>query len=186
MSMIRPTLTPGRLGVVLLVALLAGCGSTAQERAEGRMRLLAADLDAAHEEWKAALDRRWFRSNLQAMSDLESRYQRVYTRWGLRPDPLVHALLSYGIAVADRVDRRHISKEEADRLYRQMRGDVEQARGEILAQSPEGQVQFEVKSLAWWKAYWERNRRAFEATPGDPVQCAAVADQAGDEAVKCR
>ena len=184
--MIRSALAPGTLAVVLLVALLAGCGSTAQERAEGRMRLLATDLDAAHEEWKAALDRKWFRTNVQAMTDLELRYQRVYARWGLRPDPLVHTLLSYGIAVADRVDRRQLSREEADRLYRQMRGDAERARAELLAQSPEGQAQFEAKALAWWKAYWEQNRQALEATPGDPVRCAVVPDQAGDEAVKCR
>jgi hypothetical protein len=186
MSMIRSALTAGTLGVVLLVALLAGCGSTAEERAEGRMRLLATDLEAAHEEWKAALDRKWFRTNVQAMTDLESRYQRVYARWGLRPDPLIHALLSYAIAVADRVDHRQLSREEAERLYKRMRGDVHQARGEILAQSPEGQTQFEANALVWWKAYWERNRQAFQATAGDPVRCAAATDQAGMEGVKCR
>ena len=184
--MIRFGLIPGRLGALLLVALLTGCGSTAQERAEGRMRLLASDLDSAHEEWKAVVDRKWFRTNAQAMTDLDSRYQRVYGRWGLRPDPLIHALLAYGIAVADRLDRGQLSRGDADRLYGQMRADLEGARGEIATQSPEGQAQFEAKALAWWKAYWEKNRQTLEATPADPVRCTVVPDQAGDEAVACR
>lgn len=184
--MMRFGLIPGTLGTLLLVALLTGCGSTAQERAEGRMRLLASDLDAAHEEWKAAVDRKWFRTNAQAMTDLDSRYQRVYARWGLRPDPLIHALLSYGIAVADRVDRRQLLREDADQLYGQMRADLERARGEMVAQSTEGQAQFEAKVLVWWKAYWAKNRQSLEATPGDPVRCPVVPDQAGEELVACR
>ena len=115
----------GRLAALLLVGLLTGCGSTAQERAEGRMQLLSSDLESAHEEWQAALDRNWFRTNAQAMSDLEARYQRVYARWGLRPDPLTEALLSYAVAVADRVDRRQLSRGDANRLYGQMKVDVE-------------------------------------------------------------
>ena len=176
----------GRLWALLLVGLLAGCGSTAQERADGRMRLLNSDLESAHEEWQAALDRNWFRTNAQAMSDLETRYQGVYARWGLRPDPLTQALLSYGVAVADRVDRRQLSREDANRLYGQMKVDGERARDEIRSQSSEGQAQFELMALTWWKTYWERSRQLFGATPDNPVRCAVVADQAGEEAVKCR
>jgi hypothetical protein len=176
----------GRLGALLLVGLLTGCGSTAQERADGRMRLLSSDLESAHEEWQAALDRQWFRTNAQAMSDLEGRYQRVYARWGLRPDPLTQALLSYGVAVADRVDRRQLSREDANRLYGQMKGDVERARDEVRSQSPEGQAQFELKALTWWKAYWERSRQLFGATPDNPVRCTIVPEDGGGESVTCR
>jgi len=176
----------GRLAALLLVGLLTGCGSTAQERAEGRMQLLSSDLESAHEEWQAALDRNWFRTNAQAMSDLEARYQRVYARWGLRPDPLTEALLSYAVAVADRVDRRQLSRGDANRLYGQMKVDVERASDEVRSQSPEGQAQFELKALAWWKAYWERSRQLFGATPDNPVRCAVLADQAGEDSVMCR
>ena len=181
-----PACIPRRLGALLLVVLLSGCGSTAQERADGRMRLLSSDLDSAHEEWQAALDRNWFRTNAQAMSDLETRYQRVYARWGLPPDPLTQALLSYGVAVADRVDRRQLSREDANRLYGQMKVDAERARDEIRSQSPEGQAQFESKALAWWKAYWERSRQLFGATPDNPVRCAIVSEASGGESVTCR
>jgi hypothetical protein len=176
----------GRLGALLLVVFLAGCGSTAQERADGRMRLLSSDLESAHEEWQSAVDRNWFRTYAQAMTDLATRYQRVYARWGLRSDPLTQALLSYGVAVADRVDRRQLSREDANRLYGQMKGDVERARGEIRSQSPKGQAQFEAKSLAWWKEYWERSRQLFGATSSDPVRCAILTEAGGEESVTCR
>jgi hypothetical protein len=177
---------PRRLGLWLLILLLAGCGSTAQERSESRMRLLSSDLASAHEEWQAALGRNWFRTNAQAMSDLEMRYQRVYTSWGLRPDPLTQALLSYGVAVADRVDRRELTREDANRLYGQMKVDMERGRGAIRSESPEGQAQFESKALAWWKAYWERSRQLFAATAADPVRCAIAPMDSGEDAVTCR
>jgi hypothetical protein len=181
-----PSSIPGSLGTLLLIVLLAGCGSTAQERAEGRMRLLSSDLETTHEEWQSAVDRHWFRTNAQAMSDLEARYQRVYARWGLRPDPLTQALLSYGVGVADRVDHRQLSREDANRLYGQMKVDVERARDEIRSQSPEGQAQYEAKALAWWKAYWERSRQLFGATASDPVRCAIAPVETGEDAVTCR
>ena len=180
-----PASIPGRLGALLLILLLTGCGSTAQERADARMRLLSSDLESAHEEWQAALDRKWFRTNAQAMGDLETRYQRVYARWGLRPDPLTQALLSYGVAVADRVDRRQLTREDANRLYGQMKMELERARDEIRAQSPEGQGQFESKAVAWWKAYWERSRQLLGATPANPVRCAMVPEATGEESVAC-
>jgi hypothetical protein len=181
-----PSSTTGKLGALLLILLLAGCGSTAQERAAGRMRLLTSDLESAHEEWQAAVDRHWFRTNAQAMSDLETRYQRVYASWGLRPDPLTQALLSYAVAVAARVDRRQLSREDANRLYGQMKVDVERARDELRSESPEGQAQYEAKALAWWKAYWERSRQLFGATASDPVRCAVTSMDTGEDAVTCR
>jgi len=181
-----PASVPGRLGAWLLIALLTGCGSTAQERADGRMQLLSSDLESAHLEWQAALDRNWFRTYAQAMNDLQARYQRVYARWGLRPEPLTQALLAYGGAVADRVDRRQLSREDADRLYGQMKVDTERARDEIRSQSPQGQAQFESKAMAWWKAYWERSRQLFEATAANPVRCAVGPEATGEESVTCR
>ena len=89
-------------------------------------------------------------------------------------------------AVAGRVDRRQLSREDANRLYGQMKVDAERARDEIRSQSPEGQAQFELKALAWWKAYWERSRQLFGATPDNPVRCAIVSEASGGESVTCR
>jgi hypothetical protein len=180
-----PASIPGTVSVLLLIALLTGCATTAQERAEGRMQLLTSDLESAHEEWQAALDRHWFRTNAQAMRDLDTRYQRVYARWGLRYDPLTQALLSYAVAVADRVDRRQLSREDANRLYGQLKGEVERARDEIRAQSPEGQAQFESKALTWWKAYWEKSQQLYAATSSNPVRCAIAQDANNEESVAC-
>ncbi len=181
-----PASTPARLAALWLIVLLTGCGSTAQERAEGRRQLLSSDLESAHEEWQTAIDRHWFRTNAQAMSDLEARYQRVYARWGLRADPLTQALLSYAVAVADRVDRGQLSREDANRLYGQLRGDVERARDEIRSESREGQAQFESKALTWWKAYWERSQQLLGAAPTNPVRCTITQEAPGEDSVTCR
>lgn len=115
--------------VVLLVGMAAvGCGSTAQQHRSARLEALQPELDSFLETWKAAVTLRRFGTSADSAHALVSRYDTVYARWGLRPDPLTQATMAYTVALAARVDRRDLSVDDTNALPGNMRGDVGRAR----------------------------------------------------------
>src|SRR5512140_2835567 len=101
--------------IVIAIA-VAACGPTVYEQRTARIQALQLDLDAALERWRAEVSLGKVPTSAEATRDLASRYEDVYTRWGLRADPLTQATLAYAAALAARVDRRGILSEEANAL----------------------------------------------------------------------
>jgi hypothetical protein len=157
--------------MLLLAVLVAGCGPTVQEQRSARLEALQLELDTALATWKTDVSLRRFASSADAARTLASRYDTVYERWGLRPDPLTQASLAYAVALAARVDERDLSAEDANALLGKMRGDMDQARSALSAGNADSPASREAAMLAWWKDYWTANQQRYEATSRSPVRC---------------
>ncbi len=153
--------------VIVLVLLLAACATTAEDQS-ARMRAFQADLDAALGAWQERVAQKFYPTSVAATRDLLSRYDEVYARWGMTSDPLSQALMTYSLALADRVDRRQISADAANQLLAGMRADIEQEKQRIGASAEPAR---DAAMLRWWGTYWTTNRARYEATPQRPVVC---------------
>ncbi len=155
--------------VIVLALLLAACATTAQDQS-ARMRAVQADLDAALAAWQERVAQKYYPTSVAATQDLVSRYDDVYTRWGMTADPLSQALMSYSLALADRVDHRQITADAANRLLGAMRADMDREKQRIGGgvDAPR-----EAAMLRWWSSYWTANRARYEGTPQRPIACTA-------------
>jgi hypothetical protein len=171
------------IAVMVLAALLVGCGPSQRERQAGWMRALQMELDAAHDQWEAAVASQRFSTNAGAMGDLKARYEQVYARWAMYVDPLSQGLLSYAVALASRVDRGTIPRDEANRLYDTLRAEIDVGRRTFSGEETSGQR--EAAMLQWWERFWSTNQQSYRATPGNPIHCSVIPGDTGGNTVKC-
>ena len=170
--------------VMVMVTMMAGCSPSERDRQAAWKRAMQMELDAAHDQWVAAMANRWFSTNGQAMRDLQRRYELVYARWGLRVDPLSQAILAYAVALASRVDRGAISQEEANRLYDALKAEIDRrGRGLPGKDRPEGEA--EAAMLQWWEAFWNAHAQIYQATPSNPIICSVIPIDTGGDSIKC-
>jgi hypothetical protein len=156
-----------RLAIVLIAGMLVACAAAAPDRS-AHMQAFQADLDAALAGWQERVSQKFYPTSAAATKDLISRYDEVYARWGMRPDPLSQALMSYSLALADRVDRREISAESANALLAAMKIDIDGEKKRLTALS---QAPADTALLTWWSGYWAANRARYEASQQRPVVC---------------
>jgi hypothetical protein len=168
---------------MVMVTLLAACGPSERERQAAWKRAMQMELDATHDQWKAAMANQWFSTNGQAMRDLQARYELVYARWRLRVDPLSQALFAYAVALASRVDRGAISREDANRLYDALKAEVDRRGRGLAGEAPPGQP--EGAMLQWWVGFWSTHEQIYQATLGNPITCSVIPSDAAGNSVKC-
>lgn len=173
----------GVTGILLLATVLSGCGPSLRERNAAWQRAFQMDLEVTHDKWEADRARRWFKNNAQAMGALKERYEEVYARWRQHIDPLSQAILSYSVAVASRADRGEIGGDEANRLYYTLEADIAQGRRTLPQHA--SQAERNAAMLRWWEAYWSQHRETYQATPGNPIECTVLPDEAGSSRVQC-
>ena len=174
------------LVIGLVVTSLTGCGPTVQQQRAARLEAFQLELNSTLETWRADVSLRRFSTSADAARSLVARYDIVYERWGLQPDPLTQAVLAYALAVAGRVDRRDVSVDEANALLSRMRADTDQARSKLAATYADSRVTRKAAMFSWWKDYWATNQRTFQITAGNPVQCEVGLTQANGGLVVCR
>jgi hypothetical protein len=158
-----------RLAIVLIAGMLAACATTPPDRS-AHMRAFEADLDAALAGWQERVSQKYYPTSVAATTDLISRYDEVYARWRMQPDALSQGLMSYSLALADRVDRREISAESANALLAAMKTDID-AEKQRLTAVPQAGAAPETAMLSWWNSYWTANRARYEASQQRPVVC---------------
>ena len=173
------------IAIVLIGMLLSGCGPSVQEQWAARMQALQMDLDSAQTQWKAEVDQRRFRTNAEAMRELASRYDGVYARWGFRADAFSQALMAYAVALAERVDKRDISQDEANRLLNKLHAETERARRELALGAMATREQRSAAMIQWWNGFWSRQQETYQATPADPVRCMAMAVGVEGKSIEC-
>jgi len=173
------------LAIVALVTFFIGCGPTVQQQRSARVEAFQLELNSVLETWKADVSFRRFSTSADAARALVARYDVVYERWGLRPDPITQAVLAYAVAVADRVDQRDVSVDEANALLSRMRTDTDQARSKLAATHAESPATRKTAMFSWWRDYWVTNQRAFQITARNPVRCEMGPMQAQGSLVVC-
>ena len=167
----------------MVLVLLVGCGPSQRERQAAWTQAMQMELDATHDQWETAMASHRFSTNGQAMRDLKARYEQVYARWALRVDPLSQALLTYAVALANRVDRAAISQEDANRLYGTLKAEIDQGGRVLAGQTPPSQR--EASMLRWWEGFWSTHRQTYQSTPGNPITCSVVSNDAQGNSVTC-
>jgi hypothetical protein len=167
----------------MVLGLLAGCGPSQRDRQAAWTQAMQTELNAAHDQWTAAMASHRFSTNGQAMRDLKARYEEVYARWALRVDPLSQALLTYAVALANRVDRAAIPREDANRLYDTLKAEINGGGRVLAGETPPDQR--EATMLQWWEEFWSAHRQTYQATPGNPITCSVVSNSAESKSVKC-
>jgi hypothetical protein len=173
--------------VVLLVGFVtASCVPTVQQQRSARLEALQLELDSVLETWKADVSVGRFQTSADATHALGSRYDAVYVRWGLRPDPLTQATMAYALALATRVDRKDLSADDANALLGRMRGDVDRARSTLAERHSGTPARREAAMMAWWAEYWAVNRRNFEVSAQSPVTCNTTPQQTSGSPVTCQ
>jgi len=173
--------------VVLLVGMVtASCGPTAQQQRSARVEALQMELDSVLETWKADANVGHFRTSADAALALASRYDAVYARWGVRPDPLTQATMAYTLALAARVDRKDLSVGDANALLGKMRGDVDRARSKLAERHSDSPARREAAMIAWWTEYWAVNQRTFQVSARSPVKCDTAPSQATGSPIICQ
>lgn len=171
------------IAVLLLAVLSSGCGPSQAKRQAAWLQAFQMDLDVTHDKWEADVARKWFRNNAEALRELNARYEQVYARWLMRVDPLSQAILSYTVALGNRVDRGEISREDAQRIHEKLKAEIALGR-QALTQNA-SQPQRDAAMLQWWEAYWSRQRETYQATPGHPINCRVISDEARGNLVQC-
>ncbi len=169
--------------IILLATGLSACGPSLHEREAAWQRAFQMDLEVTHGKWEADRTGRWFKNNAQAMGALRERYEEVYARWWQHIDPLSQVILSYTVALASRADRGEIGGEEANRLYYKLAADIAQGRRTLPNHA--GETQRDAAMVQWWEAYWSEHRETYQATPGHPIDCRVLPDEAGSSRVQC-
>jgi hypothetical protein len=169
--------------VLLLAVLSSGCGPSQAERQAAWLQAFQVDLDVTHDKWEADVDRKWFRSNAEALRELNARYEQAYARWLMRVDPLSQAILSYTVALGSRVDQGEISREGAQRIHEKLKADIDLGRQAVTKYS--SQAERETAMLQWWEAFWSQQRGTYQATPGNPIHCRVTSDEAQGNLIQC-
>jgi hypothetical protein len=169
--------------ILLLAGLLAGCGPSQAQREAAWMRAFQMDLEVTHDRWQADRDRKRFKNNADAMRAQKEQYEEVYARWWQHIDPLSRVILSYTVAVASRADRGEIGGDEANRLYYKLAADISLGR-RTLPNHASG-AERDAAMVQWWEAYWNEHRETYQATPGHPIDCRVLPDEAGSSRVQC-
>ena len=167
----------------MVLGLLVGCGPSQRDRQAAWVQAMQMELDAVHDQWETAMASHRFSTNGQAMRDLKARYEQVYARWALRVDPLSQALLTYAVALANRVDRAAIPREDANRLYDTLKAEIDGERRLLAGETPPGQR--EANMLQWWEGFWSTHRQTYQATPGNPITCSVTSNNAEGTSVTC-
>lgn len=160
-----------RLIALACVVALVGCASSGGREEAARLQAFQGDLEAARAEWQSRVEQRFYRTSTEATQDLVSRYHDVYARWTQQPDALTEALLTYALALADRVDRGEVTAEQANTLLTAMKGDMDREKARLSSRPAQGQ---ESALLRWWIEYWRANSARYAAAPGRPVSCSVA------------
>ena len=168
---------------MLLAMLLAACGTSQHEREAGWKRALQMELDATRDQWEAAVAVGRFPTNAEAMRDLKARYEQVYARWALPVDPFSQALFSYAVALAGRVDRGSIPRQQANQIYDTLKSEIEAERRTISADTPPGQR--EEVMLQRWEGFWATHQQTYQATPRNPIRCSVNSSDAEGHRITC-
>lgn len=169
---------------ILLVATgLFACGPSLREREAAWQRAFQMDLEVTYDRWAADRDHKGFKNNADAMRALRERYEEVYARWWQHIDPLSQAILSYSVAVASRADRGEIGGDEANRLYYTLEADITLGRRTLPNHA--SQAQRDAAMAQWWEAYWSEHRETYQSTPGNPIECTVIPNEAGSSRVQC-
>jgi hypothetical protein len=171
------------MAVLLLSALLCACGVSERERHAAWWQAFQVDRDAVYQQWESDVARRAFATDADAVRDLRVRYERVYARWTLPMDLLTQALLSYAIAVAVRVDRGEIGRQEAIRLCDKLKAEMDAERGRLAKAATDDQR--EAAEREWWVRFWRQHQEAYRASAQNPVRCAVLSVQADRGIVTC-
>jgi predicted Fe-S protein YdhL (DUF1289 family) len=168
---------------IILTMLLFGCGPTQQERQSAWMRAFQAEQDAVYQKWETDVAQRQFATNTAAVRDLKARYENVYSRWTLPMDLLNQALLSYAVALATRVDRGAIAREEAIRLCDGLKVDIDAGRS-ALARSATSDRR-DAAAREWWGRFWGEHQVTYQATPANPIRCPILPGEGDGSTVLC-
>ncbi len=169
--------------IILLATGLFACGPSLREREAAWQRAFQMDLEVTHDTWEANRAGRWFKNNAHAMRALKEQYEEVYARWWQHIDPLSQVILSYTVALASRADRGEIGGDEANRLYYKLDADITLGRRTLPNHASEAQR--DAGMLQWWETYWSQHRETYQATPGHPIDCRVVSNEARDSLIQC-
>ncbi|HSC71630.1 MAG TPA: hypothetical protein VLH58_09775 [Candidatus Methylomirabilis sp.] len=171
------------LTFILLATGLSACGPSLHEREAAWQRAFQMDLEVTHDRWMADRERMRFKNNADAMRALQSQYEEVYARWWQHIDPLSQVILSYTVALASRADRGELGGEEANRLYSRLEADITLGRRTLPNHASQGER--DAATLQWWETYWSQHRETYQATPGNPIECRVLPEEAGSNRVEC-
>ncbi len=171
------------IAFLLLGALLCACGVSQRERHAAWWQAFQADRDAVYQQWESDVAHKAFATDADAVRDLRARYERVYARWTLPMDLMTQALLSYAIAVAVRVDRGEIGRQEAIRLCDKLKAEIDAERGRLAKGGTDDQR--EAAEREWWVRFWGQHQETYRASLQNPVRCAVLSAQADRSAVTC-
>jgi hypothetical protein len=171
------------MALLFLAVLSSGCGPSQAERQAAWLQAFQVDLDVTHDKWEADVARKWFRSNAEALRELNARYEQTYARWLMRVDPLSQAILSYTVALGSRVDQGEISREDAQQIHEKLKADIDLGRQATTRDA--SQAQRDAAMLQWWEVFWSQQRETYQATPGNPIDCRVTSDEARGNLVQC-
>jgi hypothetical protein len=172
-------------GIVFMVVatLLASCGPSQRERQAAWVQAFQLERDAVYQQWEADVARRGFSTDAAAVQDLKARYEKVYARWMLPMDLLTQALLSYTVAMAIRVDRGEIGREDSIRLCDKLKAEIDVGRGTLGGETT--QAQRETAEREWWERFWRGHQEDYQASTRNPIRCAALPSQVDGASVTC-
>jgi hypothetical protein len=168
---------------MVVATLLAGCGPSQRERQAAWVQAFQLERDAVYQQWEADVGRRGFSTDAAAVQDLKVRYEKVYARWMLPMDLLTQALLSYTVALANRVDRGEIGREESIRLCDRLKAEIDVGRGTLGGETTWGQR--ETAEREWWERFWREHQEAYRASTRNPIRCAVLSNQVAGGSVTC-
>jgi len=171
------------IAFMALSMLLIGCGVSQHERQAAWLQAFQLERDAVYQQWESDVARRLYSTDAGAVRDLRARYERIYARWALPMDLLTQALLSYAVAVAIRVDRGEIGREEAVRLCDRLKAEIDVERSALARETP--QDQREAAEREWWMRFWKGHQETYRASMRNPVRCAALPGQVDGGSVTC-
>jgi len=172
--------------LAILVPLLSGCYHLIAAEQRERQQRLEADLLAVTDGVIREAERRGSRSFAELFREMTSRYEAVYSRYGMQMDPFDQAYLSYAVALGGRVDRREISPDEFKYLLDKLDADMKLERAKLAAQYQAATPRYYDAWGNWWNNYWrilqeETIRRSLRS----PVSCSIRSYGGGVSYVDC-
>lgn len=152
------------VGVVLLQMVLVACGPTTAE-------LYRRDMARAVEEC-----RRYIGTPLvAAVRECQGMHREIWQRYGAT-DAFTDAVLSYQLAVYERVERREITFNQAhfliddfNRHVRVEREKLQLERARTRAAIEQANAVAAAADAVWWSTFWERWARAYEQPRRPPM-----------------
>ena len=175
-------MNPGVL-IMILAMLLVSCGVSQRDRHAAWLQAFHLERDAAYQQWETDVARRGFSTDTAAVRDLKARYEKVYTRWALPMDLLTEALLTYAVALAIRVDRGEVGRQDAVRLCDRLRAEIDLERGRLARETNE--TQRETAERDWWEGFWKEQQETYQASKRMPIRCVVFSSQIDGSSIMC-